>query len=125
MKLVKSADLLIQAAIAVSGIIYVITGTNTAENLVYLYFIMGGWQLLGFIVHLFLVENWISLTERKQYGQTLFWMLILGLVSYFTPLFLFYLMGLLIVSPVLATWYFMIGISEWKRIKQRELIHLK
>jgi hypothetical protein len=87
---------------------------------------MGGWQLLSFSTHLFLNKSWINWKERNQYGQTVLWILVFGILSYILlPLLLYFLMGLLIVSPVLAIWYFVISIGEWKRIKQRELIHLK
>lgn len=126
MKIFKQADLLVQTLAITACFIWVLAPGNEETRLFISFFIIGGLQLLSFFTHLFLKKNWLSSKQRDHYGKTLFWVLVTGIVSYtLTPLLLLYLFGLLIASPVLAAWYLMICISEWKRIKYRELVHLK
>lgn len=124
--MMKLTDLAAQLLIPLGGLVCISFPDDREFRFIYLYFLTGGWQILSFIIHLFLNKSWINRKERNQYGQTVLWVLVIGFLSYiFLPLLMYFLFGLLLVSPVLAIWYFVIGIGEWKRIKQRELIHLK
>ncbi|MBL7724813.1 MAG: hypothetical protein JNK27_11720 [Chitinophagaceae bacterium] len=129
MKQIKIIDLVIQLLITVGGLIWLFAGSNN-NSLFYIYFFLGGWQLLSFLAHLLVKENWLHHVERKRYFLTLLWTAGLGLVSYLlllaeVPFILFYLAALLFVSPFYAIWYFIIGFRELSAIKNRELIHLK
>lgn len=126
MKIYKQTDLVIQLAIALAGIVYVAAGKSSLEELIRVYCVMGLWQLLSCITHAFLKQSWLGQKQRNAYAETLIWLLIIGILSWcFHALILFYLLGLFFVSPVLAGWYFYIGYEELKRIKERELVHLK
>lgn len=129
MKLLKLADLVLQLLITISCVVLGII-KDDMQILLYLYFILGGWQLASFLTHFFTGASWANRVERKQYGHTLLWVAIVGVICYLLlltdlPLIVFYLMAMLIVSPVMACWYFVIGLTEWKTIRHRELIHLK
>jgi len=129
MKLLKLTDLILQLVIT---IICVVAGIikDDMQILLYLYFILGGWQLASFLTHYFTGASWANRVGRKQYGHTILWVAIVGVICYLLlladlPLIVFYLMAMLIVSPVMACWYFIIGLTEWRTIRHRELIHLK
>jgi hypothetical protein len=129
MKLLKLADLLIQLIISTGCIVWGII-KNDLQILLYLYFILGGWQLLSFLAHYVTGANWANRVERKRYARTILWIAIVGAICYLLllaefPLIVFYLIAMLIVSPVLACWYFVIGLTECRTIRHRELIHLK
>jgi hypothetical protein len=128
MKLVKIMDLGIQAALLLYGAIYSLIlypGRSIA-----IYFFVGAGQVLSYLVHSFLVYSWVRVKQRKQFGQTLLGLLIIGVLCLLLvwldfPLIPFYLTTLLIVSPFLVIWYFIIGTRELSGIYKRELIHLK
>ena len=128
MKLFKITDLILQIALLVYGIVYCYI--KSPGNFIIIYFLIGGVQLLSFAAHHFLEYSWIHTQHRKRYGQFLFWIIVAGLASLVimklnSPLLLFYLFGLLILSPFLAVWYFIIGLKELSSIYKRELVHLK
>jgi len=128
MKLFKITDLLLQIALLVYSIIY--CWLKTSGSFYTIYFLIGGGQFLSFATHHFLEYSWIHTQHRKWYGQFLLWIIIAGLISLVLlklniPLLIFYLFGLLIVSPFLAVWYFIIGLKELSSINKRELVHLK
>jgi len=129
MKLFKLTDLLIQILITIVCITLGII-KDQMEILIYFYFILGGWQLLSFTTHFVFSASWANWPERKNYGLTILWAAVLGAINYLlmladVPLMLFFLLAMLVVSPILACWYFIIGLREWKTIRHRELIHLK
>jgi hypothetical protein len=64
------------------------------------------------------------------YGKTILWLIGLGIFSWIlvymeAPIILFYLFGLLIVSPCLAIWYFTICFREVQLMNKKALVHLK
>ncbi len=129
MKLLKLTDLVMQLVITTSCIVWGII-KDDMQILLYLYFILGGWQLLSFLVHFVTGTNWANRVERKQYGHSILWVAVVGVICYLLlladlPLIVFYLIAMLIVSPVMACWYFVIGLTEWRTIRHREFIHLK
>lgn len=129
MKLLKLTDLVLQFLITISCVVSGII-KDDMQILLYLYFILGGWQLASFLTHYFTGASWANRVGRKQYGHTILWVAIVGVICYLLlladlPLIVFYLMAMLIVSPVMACWYFIIGLTEWRTIRHRELIHLK
>jgi hypothetical protein len=129
MKLLKITDLSLQLFITTAGLLYLFMEADGC-GILYLYYLLGGWQVASFFAHLFISQSWKSRSHRNLYGKTLLWIAFIGLINYLlllieVPLVLFYLAGILVISPALAIWYFMIGIQEWKSLKNRELIHLK
>ena len=129
MKHFKIVDIALQLAVtlffAASGIIQ-----NNFGDFFYWYFVLGGLQLLSFFIHLLRNEGYMNWQDRKRYGQTLLWIIIIGLITLLMtlveiPLILFYLIALLFVGPVMAIWYFTISVSELNTIRKKELIHLK
>ena len=129
MKLLKLTDLVLQLLITISCVVLGII-KDDLQILLYLYFILGGWQLVSFLTHYVTGASWANRVERIQYGHTILWVAIVGAICYLLllaelPLIVFYLLAMLIVSPVMACWYFVIGLTEWRTIRHRELIHLK
>lgn len=129
MKLLKLTDLIIQILITVVCITLGLI-KDEMQILPYFYLILGGWQLLSFTTHSLFSTSWANWLERKNYGLTVLWAAVLGVINYLlmladVPLVFFYLLAMLVVSPILACWYFIIGLSEWRTIRHRELIHLK
>jgi hypothetical protein len=129
MKLLKLTDLVMQLLITTAALLCLIF-INDGCGIFYFYFALGGWQVASFVTHLFITESWKSSIDRSNYGKTLFWTALIGLLNYLlllvqVPLILFYLLALLVISPVMAIWYFLIGFHEWENLKNRELIHLK
>lgn len=130
MKLYKLFDLTVQLIIALTGISFLIIKEFPFQIVIYFYCIAGGWQLISFFYHLFLIKNWVLRRDRSKYGEIIFWILIIGLICLLLlliklPLLLFYLFGLMIVSPFLAIWYFLIGLNELKLMNKISLLHLK
>jgi hypothetical protein len=75
-------------------------------------------------------KNLFFRNERSEYGKTNLGLLIGGIVSVLVslavfPILLFYLIGLLFVSPILAFWYFSICLGEVRLLSEKQLIHLK
>lgn len=126
MKTLKIIDQVTQLVITAAGIGYVALGKLWLEELIRVYCILGLWQVHSCIIHAFLKQSWLGQKQRKAYAETLIWLFIIGVLSWlFQALILFYLIGLFFVSPVMACWYFFIGHQELKRIRERELVHLK
>ena len=93
---------------------------------IYCYFFVGGWQVLSVIIHLLFINKRFLHHERREYIIKLLWLLVIGGVcAIFGPALLFFLMGLLLMSPVFAIWYFWICQREIKMIEERNLVHLK
>lgn len=129
MKLLKLTDLVLQVLITaictVAGII-----KDDMQILLYCYFFLGGWQLISFGIHFVTGAGWMNRVQRKEYGQTILWIAILGAIGYLLifadlPFIVFYLFAMLFVAPFMAGWYFVISLTEWRTILHRELIHLK
>lgn len=129
MKTFKLTDLAIQVLPILITLILSILHDNY-DYLFYLYFIVGGWQLLSFFIHLVIDNGWLNRKERKMYAQTLLWVVIIGLINlllltFDVPLIFFYMLAMLFAGPGMAVWYFTIGLRELNTIRRRELIHLK
>ncbi len=128
-KPLKIADGLVQVLITLYFVIISFIRNDTGE-MIYWYYILGGWQVLSYIIHEFNGAPWRNKKERNNYGICLRWILIIGLILYLlvkldVPLILFYLFAMLFVGPIMAVWYFLIGYREYVQIQHREFIHLK
>jgi len=91
--------------------------------LLYAYFLVGGWQLLGCLLHAIYKQHYYEARDRKNYLKTLLWVFILGVVT--IPVWPLYGFGLFFISPLLAVWYASICYHENKLLEYKSLIHLK
>ncbi len=130
MKTLKLIDLFIQAILIGGGFFYAVFESRGNGSFLYPYYLVGGWQLLGFGIHLLMNNGLLLRNERKQYGMTNLWMFVAGIILLALAyaglsLIIFFLFALLFVGPVMAIWYFSICLREMKLIKSKELVHLK
>jgi hypothetical protein len=119
MKHYKLTDLWLQILLFAGLIIY----GAAAGNLIVPYIIMGGYQLVSCLFHSFLGKHYYAAAQRSQYLHTLLWLLILAVFSF--PVWMYFGIALLLVTPFLAIWYMRICYSEYKILEKHELIHLK
>lgn len=96
----------------------------------YSYFVVGGWQLLSMFIHMANNGKYIRSSNRKIYEKMILWILIIGVLSLLLtllemPILIFYLYGMLIVSPVLAIYYQVVCYIEYRLLIKRAFIHLK
>lgn len=131
MKYFKLTDLLGQGILVLASLVLLL-GKGLAEEVFFLfYFVLGGWQFLSFLVHLFLdTESWYHRKHRLFYGKTIAWTIAAAAGSFLlslsgTPLFIFYLYVVLFITPLYAIAYGIISYREWQTILRKELIHLK
>lgn len=120
MKLFKRIDLWGQLAL-VAGILvdYFLTGNPGFGY----YLVVGSWQLLSFFIHLFVLDNFYHSPHRRYYGIGLVVLAVAGLA--FIPAILYYLVGILFVTPLFAGWYWYISYQEIILLNRKEFIHLK
>lgn len=128
-KNLKIADLGIQVIITITCIIRAMVLARL-EEMLWFYLVLGSWQVVSFIGHYLAGPGWLHRKARKEYGTLLLWILVLFVVMYLLarmelPLIFFFLFGMLVAGPVMAAWYFIIGLREWTMIRHRSLIHLK
>lgn len=129
MKTLKYADQAGQLLIAAGGLLFLWL-TNRIGSFIWLYYVLGAWQVSSFVIHLFIGHSWVARKSRRHYGTTLAGIIIVLLVSLLMlmveiPFLIFVLGALFFIAPVLGTWYFFIGWEELKTIRGKELIHLK
>jgi len=127
-KLFKTIDLYMQALLCLLSLLLLLF-ENYHFSFIHPYIIVGGWQLVSFLIHLFSTPTYLHQT-RKIYGITILIVALLGLaalalLSIDIPFLVYYMIGLLIVSPILAGWYFIICFKEVKLLQQKALVHLK
>lgn len=119
MKKIKQLDIALQLIAMFGGIIASgIIGYNGKEfAFIYVYFIVGALQLISFFGHL-AAGSAIGLTPgRRKYGWFLIVLTILLLISPFTGfLFVFVLLALLFVAPIVALLYCNMCFTELKLI---------
>lgn len=115
-KNLKTADYVIQLILIISAVILGILNYIKPSGADYIflgYFVVGGWQIMSVIIHLFYPPSRKS-KLRKIY--LIFLAIVLGLVGlglFINPIL--FLFGLLIVSPMLALLYVVACIRETKQ----------
>lgn len=94
------------------------TGMDTSEDdIFFMYFIIGGWQVVSFIAHKATKEK--DNEARKLYGLLLLLILVAGMVSAVSVgptggLFLvLYAMAMMFIGPIMAVFYFVICVVEF------------
>ena len=121
MKAFKTADWMLQLALIVSGSLLIVFRSKIyyyADPISTTYFCVGGWQIVSVFVHLFFSAT-VKIKMRKVY------LILLGLTILTGTIFLlmgndyqlWFLIGLLFWSPVLAIIYLITSIIETKKMK--------
>jgi hypothetical protein len=124
MKRFKTLDLGIQILLIP---LFTIIAIADAAYLFIAYIVVGSWQTLSTLLHLWFDQHYIALKARRYYTITALSSLFLMLLFFMagrTP-FIYYGLFMLIASPVLAIWYVYICYEEKKRLEHKELVHLK
>lgn len=130
MKYVKLTDLLLQGMLLLTSLLLLLS-KGVEEAFVLFYFVLGGWQLLSFLIHLMInTESWYHRRYRLFYGKTIAVTFALAAVFFLlnvagNSLLLYYLFALLFITPLYAVVYGIISYREWKSMLRKELIHLK
>jgi hypothetical protein len=123
MQLFKKIDFWIQLALIIA------CSTLALANVIffpYAYFVVGGWQVFSALIHLLQRQFYFPVSGRRYYWRTLIGVAVVGLASLFSnDLGVFYLFGLLFVSPGLAIWYVWICHMENKTLEHKAFAHLK
>jgi hypothetical protein len=119
MKRFKQIDIAVQIAAIVASIIYALVDRST--NFIFGYFVVGGLQIISFLVH-WAISGTGGLTPgRRRYGWFLLTVAFLALLCWATPLALIillylFLLPMLFVAPVIAIAYSNMCYNELKRI---------
>ena len=132
MKTFKIIDLCWQVlALATAILIYAVPNRVASDGLFVMYYMVGGAQLISFLINLFFADKaWYHKKDRIAYGKVIIWTLLLALLFWFLleviPALTFIYFGAsLFVTPFFAIWYFSIGLTEIRTMKNKELVHLK
>jgi hypothetical protein len=132
MKTFKIIDLCWQVLALVAGILLYMNPNSAFGNTFFIvYYLAGGAQVLSFFTHLFFLNHtWYNKKNRKFYGKVILATFLLGLFSWLlldnAPLFTLIVWGgALFVTPFFAIWYFNIGLTELRTMRNKELVHLK
>lgn len=80
-----------------------------------MYLVVGGWQLLSVIAHLF-VRREYKIRLRAIYQVLLLCTIVVGILMAFADNIIPFLFGLLFWSPVLAIIYLVCSYKEWKKL---------
>jgi phosphatidylglycerophosphate synthase len=133
--LLKRLDLAVQlTALFVPGLFAFIAGQYF--SVFYLYFFVGGAQVLSFLLHFATGEKQWTAPGRARYGKLLaslvgiaVFVVLLGL-AWNDSIGIILIVGLiyLIITPVVAVWYFTLCFGETQRVLQnvrRQILILK
>ena len=129
MKIFKAADWTISAVLLF--FFAVICFRDPGTKIFLAYFVIGGWQLISLGVHRVFPQLYIRSNARKAYEVSV--LIVLGaLVLCLLPMLLnnavllmVYLYVMLVMAPVMAVTYTIIGYAEYRKMLHREFIHLK
>jgi hypothetical protein len=131
MKFLKLTDLFTQAVLMLTCLVIVFTTGEAETAFILFYFVLGGWQLLSYLIHfLFYEESWYHKKTRNLYGKTLLCTVAGLIASLFLsatrePFLLYFLYALLFITPLYAIGYFIIVYRELQTIQRKAFIHLK
>lgn len=128
MKTIKLADLLTNLVLILGGTIYFIQ--EQGASFMGVYAVVGGWQLLSMFTHILLKDQYTPSVHRRVYQFTILILFLLGLLSLLLglldiPLFIFFLYLMVFLPLILAPYYTLICLEEYKTLRRREFIHLK
>jgi hypothetical protein len=122
MKTIKSFDLAAQLFLITGGVLLCLL---RPDHFYIAYFLVGGWQVLSCLAHLF-YPHYYPYSGRKSYLWVLLFVIFVGLICLLIPeSIISYLFCLLIFSPIMAVWYAFVCYKEVKLYQQKEWIQLK
>ena len=132
MKAFKIIDLLLQGILTLIAIVFGIANESGKWSS-FLYFGAVPWQFVSISIHYFFIPHTTFQQTRNFYGKLVLIILILGMLAFFSVLFdytakgllYYYLLGLLIFSPLLGIFYFVICWKEYRLMVKRELLRFK
>lgn len=118
MKGIKKADYIIQGLLIVAGLILALTAERVLDDEQFFigYFTVGGWQMLSVIVHFFYKAPY-NTRMRKIYLIALGIVLLITGLSIPTDGIIMVLVGLLILSPLMAIYYLITCIRETQALE--------
>jgi hypothetical protein len=119
MKTFKIVDCYIQGGLFLIVLFLVaLSGGRLGESFfLVLYFVTGGWQLFSVLIH-WGYEKPYKVRLRKVYEVMLAATFGIGIICLFAGVFLEYMFGLLVWSPVLAILYFACCVTETNRLDE-------
>ena len=123
MKKFKQIDFLISCLLIVSSIVWAFVTLD--YRFLVGYFVVGGWQLISMLVHVFM--DWFSEkgTKRFNYQVAVLAIIIIGSLGFLiSPLLVIYF-PLLFLSPFMAAWYAWLCYNETYVKMQRPMAFLK
>lgn len=124
MKTFKKIDCWINLLLIVFFFIYSLIKLD--DSFIYGYFIVGGWQILSMLVHVFTGNFTSKPYSRYYYHGLIIFLLIVLLIGWFlNPLAFVVLIGLLFAAPIMAVIYSIICYNELTINMKRPLDDLK
>lgn len=123
---IKWTDLSGQIICGLSGIVISIINDSGLSDILFSYWLLGGWQILSLLIHFTAIhEKWVFKKDRLFYARTILWLLLAGFLSWLAVYFdiyviLLFLFLLLVISPFLGIWYAFITYTEIKRIRHNK-----
>ncbi len=126
----KRIDFFIQAILILAGFAFAFIRGFDGDEVLFAYLIVGAWQLLSCLVNAVWTRGQWKVSDRKAYLIFVFIVLGTGVIFYITAdligdAIFTYLIGLLILTPLMALWYLSICYREWQLIRTKDLMHLK
>lgn len=126
----KRIDFFIQAILILAGFAFAFIRGFDGDEVLFAYLIVGAWQLLSCLVNAVWTRGQWKVSDRKAYLIFVFIVLGTGVIFYVTAdligdAIFTYLIGLLILTPLMALWYLGICYREWQLIRTKDLMHLK
>ena len=120
MKLFKRVDVYLQIMLVAGALIQLNFGV---ENIIYWYMIVGGWQLVSFLIHKLFPGSFYPAKARATYSSALLFLFLVSLFAF--PLIYFYLFSLSLITPIYAALYLVVCVKENTLLEKKALIHLK
>ncbi len=126
----KHADFIIQCILTGLCTVFAILKGFNNFNVIWAYLLVGGWQLLSCLINAVWTKGQWKVSDRKAYLITVLILIVSAVLVYFDTimagdLIFTYLIGLLILTPLLAIWYISICYREWQLIRTKDFMHLK
>ena len=114
MKILKVTDVVIQVGMLVFFPAKAIFSNVNAVDSIYAYFWVGGYQFSSCLVQFIVRYNQQTDGSRALYQQMLLWVMVTGIIT--LPFYMAFLIGLLLLSPLMALFYTWLSIRETVKI---------
>lgn len=109
MKRYKRIDLWAQVIVIILAILYAFAGQ---VNFIFSYLAVGTVQVASTLIHFALKEKFTADKHRSCYNWIVFWIFITGGICFAFSILIVFIYPLMLVAPILATWYLMICDQE-------------